>query len=85
MDKVLKTVNAEIEKLKASIESDKSLLINGLNDIKEYNNALKLIGPKMGSLEKLYEVQTFINNLNSPKAEPKPASRRGRPRKVKCN
>jgi len=85
MEKVIKVLNAEIEKLKASIEADKSLIISGLDDIKVYNNALKVIGPKLEALEKLDKVLSFIKQLDDNQIVEKPISKRGRPKKVKCN
>lgn len=85
MDKVIKTLNAEISKLKESIEKDKSIITGSLDDVNAYANALKVIGPKLKSLENLDKVLSFINNLNKSSTLDKPASKRGRPRKVKCN
>lgn len=83
MDKVIKTINSEIGRLKESIEKDKSIITGSLDDVNAYANALKVIGPKLKSLENLDKVLEFINHLNDSQAEPKPASKRGRPKKVK--
>ena len=85
MDKVIKVINSEISKLKESIEKNKSIITGSLDDVNAYANALKVIGPKLKSLENLDRVLSFINNLNESSTLDKPASRRGRPKKVKCN
>lgn len=81
MDKVIKTINSEISRLKESIEKDKGIITGSLDDVNAYTNALKVIGPKLKSLEKLDKVLSFINSLNDSQAEPKPVSKRGRPKK----
>ena len=84
MEKVIKVIDSQILKTENEISQLKSVINDEIKDYASYAAAFKKIGPKIENLEKLNKIKKLIQSFDNQTVE-KPVSKRGRPKKVKCN